>query len=457
MLISSFAGLGMVRRLIVERLCSIQRLGIWSMVAALSTGVHPFTGALTAQSGGVYRLAEVKVIGSTRFRESEIVRASGLNLAENVTLDSLRKAADTLGTLGVFAEVSYRYRTRGNNLSAEFNVKDADRFLPCSFDNLVWYSDEELLRELTSRVPLFDGQAPASGTMLEHLATALAAMLELRGIRAQVRATPTGALGGPVQAMQFKVEGVAIPVRRIEFKGVEKVDPALLQEAARPLIDKDFDASFIKSFSYGGIGRVYQQRGYLKAKFGDPVPELLKGVDPPNSVLVTIPVNEGEQYRLKAIEWTGESVIPYGDLAKSIQSPVGEPVDALRLEQDVLALPMLFHPKGYLLAEVRPTATVDDAGLTATYEMRVIQGDLYRLGKLEIAGLDEARVRMLLGACRMHTGDPYDRTYWNKFFQETSRHLPPNASGWRVRSQENIQHETNTVDVTLIYTPGGSR
>jgi outer membrane translocation and assembly module TamA len=291
--------------------------------------------------------------------------------------------------------------------------------------------------------------------MLERVSSALVAMLQERGIQAQVEFSPS--FSGSARSMQFRVVGIPIPVLKVAFTGVQKVDAALLQEAARPLIGQDFGASFIEDFSNRSIGSVYRQRGYLQARFGAPVPQLLKGEGPPNSVLVTIPVREGEQYRLKEIAWSGQSVIPYKELEKSIRLAPGSAVDAVQLEQDVLALAMPFHAKGYLMADVKTKAILDEPAHTAAYQMQINQGDLFTMGKLEIAGLDDAHVRSIERLCQLHTGDPYDRSYWNTLIQQASRSLPANAWGWKAGTQETIHAESKTVDVKLIFAPRASR
>jgi outer membrane protein assembly factor BamA len=426
-----------------------------SLTLLLLSSLAPLRPSI-AQSVPSFRLAGVKVIGSTRHEESEIILATGLKLAGGTSPEGLKEAANKLASTGAFAQVNYRYETRGDALTVEFTVKDTPELLPCSFENFVWFSKEELIRGLHSRVPLFDGQAPPSGGMLESVSSALMAMLEDRGIHAQVQFAPRAKIGGPVQGIQFRVVGVTVPVRKVEFTGVQQIDPAWLQEAARPLLNKDFDASFIKDFCRESIASVYLQRGYLRAEFGDPVPQLLRRDEPPNSALITIPVSEGSQYQLKGIGWSGSSVIPYGDLEKSIRAVVGSPVNAVQLQQDVFALPMLFHPKGYITAVVKSKELLDDAAHTVAYQLQVDQGDLYRLGKLEMTGLDDFHLRSLEKLCRMQPGDPYDRTYWTRFSRENARNLPPNPSGWNVKPQETIHSDTKSVDVRLIFTPRGN-
>jgi outer membrane protein insertion porin family len=414
--------------------------------------------AFPAQSTGAFQLTGVTVVGSKRYDAAEIARATGLKVGDNLTPDALKDAASRIASWGIFTQVSYRYTTRGNTMTVEFTVADAARFLPCTFGNFVWYSPQELREGLRSRVPLFDGSTPPDGAMVDLISAALVAMLEARGIHGQVQATPLGPLGGPAQAIQFQVTGVPIPVRKIEFTGAEKVDAALLQDAASPLLNKDYDASYIRDFSRGAVAAVYRQRGYLRAGFGDPVPRLLTEDSTPNAVAVTIPVTEGEQYRLKEIAWAGDSAIPYTELAKSLHVAVGDPLNAVQLEQDVLGLLLLFHPKGYLMAGVTPKTVLDDASRSAVYQIQIRQGDLFRLGKLEIAGLDDARASSFQQLSRLRPGDPYDATYWGTYLQEVGRNLPKIAPGWIVGNPvQTIHADTKMVDVRFTFHPTGSK
>jgi len=409
--------------------------------------------ASLAQSSAIFQLLDVSVVGSKRYKAADIAGATGLKVAGAVSLDALKEAADRLSSTGLFSQVTYKYQTHHNTVAVVFTVEDAAQLLPCSFENFVWFSRDELLQGLRSQVPLFDGSVPPGGKMLELISTQLSSMLESRGIHAQVQFEAQGPVGGPVQSMQFREVGVPTPITKIEFTGVQKVDAALLEDAARSLLDKDYDASFTHDFARRGIGAVYRQRGYLRAEFGAPVPHLLAGSPTSNSVVVTIPVSEGEQYRLSEVVWSGESAIPYSELAKSLHVAIGSPLDAVQLEQDVLSLIRLFHPKGYLRADAKSNAVLDDATHSAACQIQIRQGDLFRLGRFEIAGLDEGHARSLEKLSQLRPGDPYDATYWTRFLQGVSRQLPPSQSGWKLRPEQTIHDDTKTVDVRLNFSP----
>ena len=426
---------------------------LWLQPALLVILLIP--GALLAQNGGTFRVLGVSVAGSKRYAAAEAAQATGLKLGDTITTKSLDEAASRLASLGVFAAVNYHYETRGDSMMVIFTVQDASPFLPCSFGNFIWFSPQELKEGILTRVPLFDGYAPPGGGMLDLISAALSAMLETRGIHAEAQATPLAQAGGPVQGIQFQVMDVSMPVRKIEFTGVQKVDVAQLQQAATPLINKDYDASFIHDFSRQGVAAVYRQRGYLRADFGEPVPHLLTADPAPNAVSVTIPVTEGDQYRLKEITWSGDSAIPYPQLAKTVHAAVGAPVDAEQLQQDALALLLLFHPMGYLDADVNPKPILDDASHLAAYEIQVRQGDQFRLGKLELTGLDDARTQSFQQLSHLRPGDPYNAYYWSIYLQEVARKLP---AGWTVGNPvQTIHPETKTVDIRFNFHPTGSK
>jgi hypothetical protein len=83
------------------------------LLALLLVGILPELGPLVAQSGPWFKLVSVKVIGSSRYEESEIVRATGLKLAELVTPDTLKEAAGRLGRRICGSQLPISHSRRG--------------------------------------------------------------------------------------------------------------------------------------------------------------------------------------------------------------------------------------------------------------------------------------------------------------------------------------------------------
>jgi len=134
-------------------------------------------GATRAMPPSAYKLISVKVTGTKRFTSDEVAAASGLPVGTVAHEDDFRKAARQLGESGAFSNIAFTYTYSGAGTKLEFHVIDADRFVPVRFTDFVWFSDEELLRRLHDRIPLFRGELPTSGHLIDEVSDVLQAFL----------------------------------------------------------------------------------------------------------------------------------------------------------------------------------------------------------------------------------------------------------------------------------------
>ena len=267
----------------------------------------------------IARVVEIHVVGSERFPEAEVIKASGLKIGAEANADNFNEAANGLAATGVFTSVQYRYTPTSAGIAIEFQVTDAPKFVSCKFDNFVWFSDEELRNELRSRVPLFTGDVPLAGKLQDQVATALQSILKERGISGTVRQEgASDHVGGPVVAILYSVDGASIHIGQVKFQGVSQLDVAGLDAATKPLVGTDYQQSFVSDFARLNLGPIYAQQGFLRVEFGTPVAKLIKDDPLQHSVTITIPVREGLQYRLAGLQFTGNSVISSTDLMKNI-------------------------------------------------------------------------------------------------------------------------------------------
>ena len=77
------------------------------------------------------------------------------------------------------------------------------------------------------------------------------------------------------------------------------------------------------------------------------------------------------------------------------------------------------------------------------------EGDIYKMGDLDIRGLDSHTTARLVGAWKLHAGDPYDSSYPQKFLVST-RDSPPEGP-WKIAVHESPDDKDKSVDVTLRF------
>jgi len=93
---------------------------------------------------------------------------------------------------------------------------------------------------------------------------------------------------------------------------------------------------------------------------------------------------------------------------------------------------------------------MDDDKSTVHYDLNVVEGDQYKMGELEIVGLDTGATAHLQNAWTLRGGEPYNADYAKKFVEETNRLLPPGVS-WGASIREAVNASDKTVDVTIRF------
>jgi len=106
-------------------------------------------------------------------------------------------------------------------------------------------------------------------------------------------------------------------------------------------------------------------------------------------------------------------------------------------------------------ASVRPVPELDDGAGSVRYRLEIGERDVYKMGELEIQGLDSHTTARLVDAWKLRGGDPYDSSYPAKFREETKDFLP--SGEWNVSLHESVDEKDRVVDVTMRFDPKVTR
>jgi outer membrane protein assembly factor BamA len=400
-----------------------------------------------------YKLIGLKVTGSQRYTEKEILPASGLVLGQNVVEADFKEAARRLGNTGLFTDVAYSfsYSPAGTKLELQLTDIDDSKLVPAHFENFVWFTDEQLVAAVKQHVPLFKDRMPVSGTMPDDVEQALQAVIDEKQIPARVdylREAPQE--GGLLIAVAYRVESLEIRIRNLEFPGATPDQLPALQAAARKLAGARYMRSALAKVADIEFLPVCLQRGYLKAAFADSQARVVSQAEGEVEVDAILPLTPGKVYSTSLVVWKGNRVIAADDLQRLIHLPFGQPADSVHLVSDLEQVAKLYHTKGYMAARVTPKAIFDDEHSTVHYDLTVDEGEQFKMGEFEITGLDSQAKAHLMAAWKLHEGDPYDSEYAKRFLNETSRFVPA-AIPWEIGIHEAINDRDKTVDVTIRF------
>jgi outer membrane protein insertion porin family len=365
--------------------------------------------------GGASHLDAVDISGSKRFASQQIAAAVGLRAGNIITREDLQAAADKLAALGVFSNVQYHFTTAESGVRATYDVTDAAT-VAVTFDNFPWFNDDELNTALKRSVPLFDGNAPQGGAILNAMSTALENLVQSRGVLGNVSHTLVNfPLGG--QRMQFRVENADITVKAVEFSDPLATNDLAVQQSTSQLIGRPYSRGAIELFEFEQVRPIYLTHAFLHVQFGPPAAQVATAGAQPGltAVVVTVPITPGLAYKWGGVAWNGNAAVSEAELNSLITLRPGEVADGNKITALWDAARSLYGQRGYLDTKLEPqTEFAEQAGRVA-FTVTVTEGSQYRMGNLVLSGLSVDGEKRIRAAWRIPPNSVFNEKTYEDF------------------------------------------
>lgn len=422
------------------------------LLAALACG--PAGAQAPGAGGATSKVAAVTFSGSKRFGGDELARDIGLAPGTVVGRQDIQAAADRLSRRGWFSDVQYKFVTTTKGVDIQFMLHDA----PCHpvwFDNFPWFTDAELAGAIRAAGLPFDGTAPEEGTALDGYREAIARLLKTKNIAGEVEGELVQAPESESLVERFRVTGGQMWVASLEFSDAAARDDLRIKDVLNTIVGKPYSRYNLQIFLIEHVRPAYASRGYLRARFGEPVAEFIGDPTKPLSdhIDVRVPIEPGVQYHWGGAAWSGELALDEATLNGLLGFAAGEPADGLKLQAGWDRVGKEYSKRGYLEAGVEPAAQYDDAEGRVSYTVHIVEGIQYRMGQLVLTGLSLSAERQLQANWKIARGDVFDNTYFEEFLNGGAKKIFQNTT---VRF-EHIGHllrpdpKTKTVDVLLDF------
>jgi outer membrane protein insertion porin family len=401
-------------------------------------------------SVSAYKITRIGITGNSRYPTEQILPLLGLRVGEPAADGDFQIAVQKLGETGLFTDVSFTYSYSPAGTEVDFQVKENDKLLPVRFENLVWFSDQEWIDKLRSVVPLFQGELPDQGTLTDIVADALQTMVAERGNTvARVEVRRPGDEESNISDIVFSVTGLPIRIQSFDFPGAADAERAQLAAAAKRLVGEEYGRSVLDVLARLDLTPVYQREGKLRAHFAEAQAKLLSDAPQAVEVQAVLSVEEGATYKLGKFAWSGNKLFAAAKLDPALHVKAGAAVNAVELTNDLTKVVGMYRMAGYMRAEVVPQATLNDADATVDYQIEIKEGAQYKMGELDISGLNDKGKGRVLQAWNLREGDPYNPAYTHNFVKQPE--AAPLEGNWKIDIAEAVNDSDKTVDVTLTY------
>ena len=252
-------------------------------------------------------------------------------------------------------------------------------------------------------------------------------------IRTELRSIPPAAVG-----ITFVVkEGPKVKVGKIKFEGNKAIKSRILRAAMKNLkpigiphsiflenlFSKTYDATKLEEDTER-VRAEYQNRGYFKALVNDPKTEIhdtghkgfhiwLLQSGPGKAVDITMPIEEGDQYRLGKITFKNNKAITNTAALRSM-FPLkdGDIFSREKIAKGLDNLRKAYGEFGYINFTPVPNTTWDDDKKLGFLEIDVDEGRQFYVRRIEFVGNTTTRDKVIRRELALEEGGIYNSHLW---------------------------------------------
>jgi outer membrane protein insertion porin family len=226
--------------------------------------------------------------------------------------------------------------------------------------------------------------------------------------------------------VHFRIkENNKIRIRKISFSGNVYYSDEILKKQLPETQEEGWFSWFTKSGIYkedilerdlDAIAAFYFQKGFIQVKVGKP-----KVVIDKEGIGITIPVEEGLQFKIGKVDIQGDLILPKEQMLKRIPVYVGEIFNRDHVRESLTYLTDLYANQGYAFVDVSPLTVPhkDQPLVDLTFEIR--QGSKVYFERINILGNTKTRDRIIRRDLFTVEGDLYSLTAIKRSRDELNR------------------------------------
>ena len=162
------------------------------------------------------------------------------------------------------------------------------------------------------------------------------------------------------------------------------------------------------------IREFYHSKGYIFVAISEPEIRLS---DDRKGLFLTLSVSEGDQYKIGDLKIEGNNVFSTSMLFENIKLASGQIFNRSTLRRDIDRIIDLYMEKGYARADINPIVNVDEDGKIAHLTLSITEGEIFRIGRVNILGNTKTRDKVIRREVRLDEGDIFNKKLIKRSYQ----------------------------------------
>ncbi|MBY0370687.1 outer membrane protein assembly factor BamA, partial [bacterium] len=355
---------------------------------------------------------KIEIEGNKRIESSAIRQKIQSKPGSNVTLEMIRQDIRSIFSLGFFDTVEVEREAAGKGDVLIFLVKERPIVNKLKFDGLDALEADEVKTAIPTKefevldIHKLNQSVQKLGEMYEEKGHYLAEVQYQMALdEARNEATVTFHI----------VENDKVQVKEINIIGNKVVTDATLKGFMQT--QEGGLLSFLTgSGSYreavferdvGTLGYYYATLGYVRARFGKP--EVTVSPDK-KYIFITISVEEGEQYTVGKVDFSGELLYSRAELEDGLLLKTGDTFNTDTLRRETLRLTEKYSDLGYAFANVVPQPAINDETRVVDFTFEVDKGQRVYVGQITVTGNTRTKDHVVRRELRIFEGELFNGT-----------------------------------------------
>ena len=350
----------------------------------------------------------------------------------------LERDFNSLWNTGYFEDIRFEREQTPKGWRIHVYVKEKPTIREINYTGLSSVSTSDVLDRFKERKVGLSVESQYDPTRIKKAEVAIKDLLAEHGrqfatIRSEVRSIPPAAVG-----ITFVVkEGPKVKVGRIKFQGNRNINSRTLRAAMKNLkpigiphsifleniFAKTYDATKLEEDTER-VRSEYQNRGYFKVLVQDPkteihdtghtgvhIPLLQKG--PGKAVDITMPIEEGDKYRLAAITFKNNKALSNGKALRGL-FPIkdGDIFSREKVAKGLENLRKAYGEYGYINFTSVPDTRFDDEKKLIFLDIDVDEGKQFYVRRIEFQGNTTTRDKVIRREIALEEGQVYNSRLW---------------------------------------------
>lgn len=408
-------------------------LNAWAQSQSPLQNIAPASEASTPQ-GSI--ISEIRVIGNRRIPKETILARIFSHVGDPYDSATVERDFNSLWNTGYFENVQINRETTPKGVILTIIVRERPTIREITYPGLSSVSVSDVLdRYKKDKVPLsVDSQYDPTKVKLAE--TTIKELLAEHGHQFATIHTVIKTIPPASVAIVFHVkEGPTVKVGHIKFEGNKNVSSRTLRASMKNLkpigvphsliLENLFARTYDESKLEEDTERVrqaYRDRGYFKATVDQPLTHIRNqgGLYIPllhsrkgKAIDITIPVEEGEQYRLGGITFTGNKRVTNQKALRSLfQMKDGQVLNTSLIGKGLENMRKAYGELGYINFTPVPTPRIDEPKKLVFLNIDIDEGKPYYVSRIEFRGNTTTRDSVIRRELLLEEGQVYNSHLW---------------------------------------------